>query len=101
MLIFKFQIRKGVREVQKFVRKGEKGIIVFAGDTSPIDVLSHMPIVCEEKSIPYCYTPSKEFLGAACGSRRPTCMVMIKKNEEYADIYDQCMEEVEGLAMPV
>ncbi len=35
-------------------------LVIFAGDTSPIDVVSHMPVVCEEGSLPYCYTPSKE-----------------------------------------
>ncbi|XP_069139296.1 H/ACA ribonucleoprotein complex subunit 2-like protein [Argopecten irradians] len=38
------QLRKGVREVQKFVRKGEKGVIVLAGDVSPVDVICHMPL---------------------------------------------------------
>ena len=35
-------------------------IVIVAGDTSPIDVICHMPLVCEEKDIPYCYVPSKE-----------------------------------------
>lgn len=35
-------------------------IVVLAGDTSPVDVICHMPIVCEEGDLPYCYTPSKE-----------------------------------------
>ena len=35
-------------------------VIVIAGDTSPIEVVCHMPLVCEEGGIPYCYTPSKE-----------------------------------------
>jgi ribosomal protein L7Ae-like RNA K-turn-binding protein len=95
------QLRKGVREVQKFIRKGEKGLVVLAGDTSPIDVLSHMPVVCEEADIPYCYTPAKEDLGAACGSRRPTCMVMIKLDDDYEELYKECSEEMKGLPLPV
>merc|ERR1711860_232892 len=79
-------LRKGVREVQKFIRKGETGLVVLAGDTSPVDVICHMPLVCEEKNIPYCYTPSREDLGAACGSSRPTCMVMVKPKEDYKDL---------------
>merc|ERR1711976_545832 len=94
-------LRKGVREVQKFVRKGENGIVVFAGDTSPVDVISHMPLVCEERDIPYCYTPSKEDLGAACGSRRPTCMVMVRAHDDYQDLYDECFSDVKALPLPV
>lgn len=35
-------------------------ICLLAGDISPIDVLTHIPIVCEDRNIPYIYVPSKE-----------------------------------------
>ncbi|KAK3595835.1 hypothetical protein CHS0354_014655 [Potamilus streckersoni] len=95
------QLRKGVREVQKFVRKGERGILLLAGDVSPVDVISHMPVVCEENNIPYCYTPSKDDLGAACGSKRQTCMLLIKPHDDYRDSYDECFEAVKGIPMPI
>lgn len=34
-------------------------IVVFAGDTLPIDVYCHLPIMCEDRSLPYAYVPSK------------------------------------------
>jgi len=94
-------LRKGVREVQKFIRKGERGIVVLAGDTSPIDVITHMPVLCEDNHIPYCYVPSKDELGAACGSRRQTCAVMIKSHESYKDKYDACSADVKSLPLPI
>jgi len=36
--------------------------VILAGDTNPIDVICHMPVLCEEKEIPYCYVPSKEVM---------------------------------------
>ena len=39
-------IRLGLRETQKYIRRGEKGFVVFAGNVTPIDIYSHMPIVC-------------------------------------------------------
>lgn len=33
--------------------------MILAGDVSPIDVISHIPVLCEENQIPYCYVPSK------------------------------------------
>lgn len=56
-------LRSGFKDVQKQLRIGEKGLCIFAGDTSPIDIMCHMPGVCEDKKIPYCYTPSREDLG--------------------------------------
>jgi H/ACA ribonucleoprotein complex subunit 2 len=41
-------IRRGVKEVVKAVRKGEKGFVLIAGDISPIDVIAHLPILCED-----------------------------------------------------
>ena len=37
-------------------------IIVLAGDVSPVDVISFMPVVCEEAGLPYCYIPTKEVI---------------------------------------
>ncbi|XP_040271631.1 H/ACA ribonucleoprotein complex subunit 2 [Bufo bufo] len=93
-------IRRGVKEVQKFINKGEKGIVVLAGDTLPIEVYCHVPIMCEERSIPYAYVPSKSDLGAAAGSKRPTCVILIKSKEDYEDAYNDCVEEVEALPLP-
>uniref|UniRef100_A0A8C8SJP8 NHP2 ribonucleoprotein n=1 Tax=Pelusios castaneus TaxID=367368 RepID=A0A8C8SJP8_9SAUR len=95
------QIRRGVKEVQKFINKGEKGIVVLAGDTLPIEVYCHIPIMCEDRSLPYAYTPSKSDLGAAGGSKRPTCVIMIKPHEEYQEAYEDCREEVVSLPVPL
>ncbi|XP_015497018.1 H/ACA ribonucleoprotein complex subunit 2 [Parus major] len=95
------QVRRGVKEVQKFINKGEKGITVLAGDTMPIDVYCHIPIMCEDRSLPYAYVPSKTDLGAAAGSKRPTCVIMIKPHEEYQEAYDECLEEVLALPLPL
>ncbi|NWR82628.1 NHP2 protein, partial [Furnarius figulus] len=95
------QVRRGVKEVQKFINKGEKGIVVLAGDILPIDVYCHIPIMCEDRSLPYAYIPSKSDLGAMAGSKRPTCVIMIKPHEEYQEAYQECQEEVLALPLPL
>lgn len=94
-------IRRGVKEVQKFINKGEKGIVVLAGDTLPIDVYCHLPVMCEDRSLPYAYIPSKVDLGSSAGSKRPTCVILIKPHQDYQDAYDECVEEVSGLPKPL
>ena len=37
-------VKRGVKEVGKGIRKGHKGLVIFAADVSPPDVLSHLPI---------------------------------------------------------
>lgn len=56
-------IRRGVKEIIKAIRKKETGILVLAGNVSPIDVISHLPVLAEENDIPYIYVPAKEELG--------------------------------------
>jgi H/ACA ribonucleoprotein complex subunit 2 len=74
----KHLLRRGVKEVIKGVRKNEKGLVVMAGDIYPIDVISHIPLLLEEKNIPYLFVPSKFDLGAAASTKRPTSCVLIK-----------------------
>lgn len=33
--------------------------MVIAGDISPIDVISHIPVACEDHKVPYAYVPSR------------------------------------------
>ena len=35
-------------------------ICIIAGDISPIDVIIHLPVMCEDRDIPYIYVPSKD-----------------------------------------
>ena len=90
------QIRRGVKEVIKGIRKGEKGLAILAGDIYPLDVISHIPILLEEKDIPYLFVPSKQDLGAAASTKRPTSVVLIKtpkKDFDAKDIYDTLTAE--------
>ena len=93
----KTHVRNGLKDVQSRIRKGEKGIVVFAGDVTPIDVMCHLPSVCEEKGLPYVFTPSRALLGQAMGVKRGSLMVMIRKHEDFAELYAECKDEVEKL----
>merc|ERR1712025_1064132 len=93
----KTHVRNGLKDVQSRIRKGEKGLVVFAGDVTPIDVMCHLPSVCEEKGLPYVFTPSRALLGQAMGVKRGSLMVMIRKHEDFAELYQECKDEVEKL----
>eukprot|EP00093_Oithona_nana_P006286 06286.XXX_15491_16036_1 [CDS] Oithona nana genome sequencing. len=96
----KTYVRNGLKDVQSRIRKGEKGIVVFAGDVTPVDVMCHLPAVCEEKGLPYVYTPSRSMLGQAMGVKRGSLMVLIKKHDDYEELYDEVKEEMEKLPTP-
>lgn len=82
-------LKRGVKEVVKCIRKSPlatpstsatalpNGIVVLAADISPMDVISHIPVLCEDHNIPYVYLPSRAELGAAGATKRPTSVVML------------------------
>jgi large subunit ribosomal protein L7Ae len=61
------KIRKGTNETTKAVEKSEAQLVIVAEDTTPKEIVLHLPILCEEKKIPYVQVPSKTELGAAAG----------------------------------
>ncbi|CAH8446506.1 unnamed protein product [Heterobilharzia americana] len=92
----------GIKAILKAVeKKSASGIVLLAGDTSPFDLISHVPLVCEEYDIPYCYVPSKFDLGACVSSVTPTPIVFISRDEQYGDLYDKCYTAVDALPLPL
>ncbi|KAF8897539.1 50S ribosomal protein L30e-like protein, partial [Infundibulicybe gibba] len=106
------QVKRGVKEVVKGIRKGEKGLLILAADINPIDIISHLPVLSEEAQIPYIFVSSKEELGHASSTKRPTSCVMVcpdqkrktktkeggtEKDDDYRELYDECFREVAKL----
>lgn len=92
-------MRNGLKDVQTRIRKGETGIVIFAGDINPIEIMCHLPGVCEDKDIPYVYTPSRKDLGATLGVKRGCLMVLIRPNDEYKDAFEECKQDIKNLAV--
>ncbi|XP_043716571.1 H/ACA ribonucleoprotein complex subunit 2-like protein [Telopea speciosissima] len=102
-------LKRGVKEVVKSIRRGNKGLCIIAGNISPIDVITHVPILCEEADIPYIYVPSKEDLAIAGSTKRPTCCILVltkptkgelpqEEQEKLKADYDQVVSDVSELA---
>lgn len=91
-------VKRGVKEVVKALRKGEKGFCVIAGDISPIDVISHLPTMCEDRSIPYFYVPSKHDLGNAACTKRPTSCILVNPGDGFSEmeLYDKMVKEAKS-----
>eukprot|EP01088_Endostelium_zonatum_P016519 TRINITY_DN44_c0_g1_i1.p1 TRINITY_DN44_c0_g1~~TRINITY_DN44_c0_g1_i1.p1 ORF type:complete len:207 (+),score=92.41 TRINITY_DN44_c0_g1_i1:57-623(+) len=93
-------LKRGVKEVVKAIRKREKGICVIAGDISPIDVITHIPILCEEAGIPYIYVPDKEELGLSSGCKRPTSVVLVVPKDSLKGKMKEVSDAIEAVPKP-
>ena len=75
------QLRKGANETTKTLNRGISEFIVMAADAEPLEILLHLPLLCEDKNVPYVFVPSKVALGRACGVSRPVVAASITSNE--------------------
>ncbi|MFX1377632.1 MAG: ribosomal L7Ae/L30e/S12e/Gadd45 family protein [Promethearchaeota archaeon] len=57
------KIRKGMNEVTKSIERVQAKLVVMAEDVNPPEILFHIPLLCEEKGIPYGYLSTKKELG--------------------------------------
>ncbi|CUG90612.1 ribosomal protein S6, putative [Bodo saltans] len=77
-------IKKGANEATKALNRGIADLIILAGDTNPIEILLHLPLLCEDKNVPYIYVPSKAALGRAAQVSRNVVALAILTSENKA-----------------
>ncbi len=76
------KLRRGTNEATKSIERGEAKLVVIAEDVDPAEVVMHLPIICDEKKIPFVYVPSKAELGKASGIDVPTGAISIADEGE-------------------
>ena len=58
-------------------------------------MIAHIPILCEKKKISYVFVNSREALGIASQTKRPTSVVMLlppAEDNKYRETYDKLLE---------
>jgi len=90
-------IRKGTNETTKAVERGLAKLVVIAEDVDPPEVVAHLPILCEERKIPYVFVPSKVRLGTATGIDVQSASVCIVDTGEASDLVREIITRVQKL----
>jgi H/ACA ribonucleoprotein complex subunit 2 len=82
--------------------------VILAADISPMDVISHIPVLCEDHGIPYIFVTSRAELGNAAATKRPTSVTMVvpksaakgkkKDADEDDEDFSKVFEELAKLA---
>lgn len=90
------KIKKGTNEVIKSIERGESKIVVIAEDVSPPEVVFYLPMLCDERKVPYCYVKKRVDLGAKVGitSAASISVVDYGKSEE---AYNKIVGEISKL----
>jgi large subunit ribosomal protein L7Ae len=91
------KITKGTNEVTKAMERGDAILVLIAEDIDPPEIAAHMPVLAEEKEIPYVYIPTKDELGEAAGLNVGTASAGIIDAGEATELIKDVSEKVEEL----
>jgi len=90
-------VRKGTNETTKAVERAQAKLVVIAEDVDPPEVVAHLPLLCEERKIPYVFVPSKEKLGTAVGIDVPAASACIAKEGDATGLVKEIITRLERL----
>lgn len=61
-LVSKSRVISGIKACQRKILSSDSGLLVLTADTTPVDLIIHLPILCEERGIPYLFLKTKHLL---------------------------------------
>ena len=83
------KVRVGTNEVTKSSERAEAKLVVMAEDVDPVEILVHVPMLCEEKRIAYLYVPKKQRLGQSAGLSKSAASVAIVEAGEAKGLLEE------------
>lgn len=90
-------VRKGTNETTKAIERAQAKLVVIAEDVDPPEVVAHLPLLCEERKIPYIFVASKQEIGEAIGIDVPAAAASIVNEGEAKGLVKEIIARVEGL----
>ena len=93
-------IKKGSNEVTKAAERGNAKFIVLAEDVNPPELLAHIPMICDEKKIPYGYVPSQEFLAKEAGMPKgvkTASLALMDISKAAQENFNEIIEQISGI----
>lgn len=92
-------LRRGANEATKTLNRNQSELIIMAADAEPLEILLHLPLLCEDKNVPYVFVRSKQALGRASGVQRSVvaCSIVQADNSQLKTQISGVHQEVEKL----
>ena len=88
-------VRKGTNETTKAIERGQAKLVIIAEDVEPPEVVAHLPLLCEERKIPYIFVPNKEKVGSAIGIDVPAASACIVKEGDATGLVKEIVTRIE------
>ncbi len=91
------KIRKGTNETTKAIERGIAKLVIIAEDVEPPEVVAHLPIICEERSVPFVFVPTRANMGPALGIDVGAASACIIESGDSQPLIDQVVSAVSKL----
>lgn len=91
------KIRKGTNETTKAIERNLAKLVIIAEDVEPPEVVAHLPILCDERNIPYVYVPTKSQMGPALGIDIGAAAACIVEPGDSQGLIDQIVTAIKKL----
>jgi len=88
-------VRKGTNEATKAVERSQAKLVVIAEDVDPPEVIAHLPLLCDERKIPYVFVPDKNKLGNAVGIDVSCAAACILREGEAAGLIKEIITRID------
>jgi len=91
------RIKRGTNEATKSIERGVAKLVLIAEDVEPPEIVAHLPLLCEERNIPYLFVPDKSQLGLSSGIDVISAAVSIVEPGNSVDLVEDIIKKVEEL----
>jgi len=91
------KIKKGSNEATKAVERGLAQLVLIGTDVEPEEIVMHLPLLCEEKQIPYVFIKKQNDIGAASGLNVGSAAAAIVKPGKAKEILDDITKKITSL----
>jgi len=88
-------VRKGTNETTKAIERAQAKLVVIAEDVDPPEVVAHLPLICDERKIPYVFVPNKQKIGSAVGIDVPAAAACIVESGDAASLVKEISKRLD------
>jgi len=90
-------VRKGTNETTKAIERAQAKLVIIAEDVDPPEVVAHLPLICDERKIPYVFVPNKQKIGSATGIDVPAAAACITETGDAASLVKEITKRLEEI----
>jgi len=90
-------VKKGTNETTKTIERGMAKLVLIGEDVTPVEIVMHIPPLCEEKGTTYLYVKSQNDLGAACGINKGCASAAVVDPGRAGEVIEGIIGELKGI----